>query len=430
MKPNFLALTPLMLFVLVYLGLSIYFGDFYKVPITLAFIVSSVYAIAITRGMDLGKRIDLFSHGASNKNILLMVWIFMLAGAFAQTAKAMGAVDSTVNLMLSLLPPSFLLPGLFLAACFISLAVGTSCGTIVALTPVAVGIAHQTDASVAMIAAVVVGGSLFGDNLSFISDTTVVATQTQGCNMSDKFRANARIVFPAAAIALALYIFLGRNISLTTTPGDYSLIKVLPYVAVIVVALMRVNVMAVLCLGILLAGVVGLSTGSYDFPGMMGSMGDGILGMGEMVILALLIGGMLELMRHGGGLEYITLKLTSAVKGKRGAEFCIALMVALIDLCTANNTIAILTVGGISKDIAQKYGIEPKRAASLLDTFSCTAQGLIPYGGQMLMAAGLAAVSPVEIIPYLYYPMILGAVAIAAILIGKKASDIQQKPAA
>ncbi len=430
MKPNFLALTPLMLFVLVYLGLSIYFGDFYKVPITLAFIVSSVYAIAITRGMDLGKRIDLFSHGASNKNILLMVWIFMLAGAFAQTAKAMGAVDSTVNLMLSLLPPSFLLPGLFLAACFISLAVGTSCGTIVALTPVAVGIAHQTDASVAMIAAVVVGGSLFGDNLSFISDTTVVATQTQGCNMSDKFRANARIVFPAAAIALALYIFMGRNISLTTTPGDYSLIKVLPYVAVIVVALMRVNVMAVLCLGILLAGVVGLSTGSYDFPGMMGSMGDGILGMGEMVILALLIGGMLELMRHGGGLEYITQKLTSAVKGKRGAEFCIALMVALIDLCTANNTIAILTVGGISKDIAQKYGIEPKRAASLLDTFSCTAQGLIPYGGQMLMAAGLAAVSPVEIIPYLYYPMILGAVAIAAILIGKKASDIQQKPAA
>jgi len=422
-KPSFLALTPLILFVLVYLGLSIYFNDFYKVPITVAFIVSSIYAIAITKGLSLNDRIELFSKGSSNKNILLMIWIFILAGAFATTAKEMGAVDSTVNLLLSILPSSFLLPGLFLAACFISLAVGTSCGTIVALTPVAVGIAAQTDASVAMIAAVVVGGSFFGDNLSFISDTTVVATQTQGCNMSDKFKANARIVFPAAFIVFALYIFLGRDVNVTTEPGDYSLIKVLPYIAVIVVALCRVNVMAVLCIGILLAAVVGLITSSFDFSGMMGAMGSGVLGMGEMVILALLIGGMLELMRHNGGLAFITGKLTAAVKGKRGAEFCMAFMVALIDLCTANNTIAILTVGGISADIAKKYDIEPRRAASILDTFSCTAQGLIPYGGQMLMAAGLAAISPVEIIPYLYYPMILGVVAVVAIIIGRQTAE-------
>ncbi len=418
-KSNFFALTPLILFVLVYLGLSIYLNDFYKVPITVAFLVSCIYAISITTGLTLEKRVEKFSEGVGNKSLLMMIWIFILAGAFAKSAQEMGAVDSTVNLTLSLLPSSFLIPGLFLAACFISLAVGTSVGTIAALTPVAVGIASQTDFSVPMITAVVVGGAFFGDNLSFISDTTVVATQTQGCNMSDKFRANARIVFPAAIIMLVVYIFMGADISSNAQGHDYSIWKVVPYLAVLVIAILRVNVMIVLSIGILLTAIVGIATGSYDVSGLMTSMGSGILGMGELIIVTMLAGGMLELIRHNGGLDYITQKLTSAVKGKRGAEFCIALLVAITDICTANNTIAILTVGQVSKDIAQKYSIEPKRAASILDTFSCFAQGLIPYGAQLLIAAGLASVSPIDIIQYLYYPMVLGIVAVVGILVRK-----------
>ncbi len=418
-KSNFFALTPLILFVLVYLGLSIYLNDFYKVPITVAFLVSCIYAIAITTDLKLEKRVEKFSEGVGNKSLLMMIWIFILAGAFAKSAQEMGAVDSTVNLTLSLLPSQFLIPGLFLAACFISLAVGTSVGTIVALTPVAVGIASQTGFSVPMITAVVVGGAFFGDNLSFISDTTVVATQSQGCNMSDKFRANARIVFPAAIIMLVVYAFVGADVDINTQDHDYSLWKVIPYIAVLVIAILRVNVMIVLSIGILLTAIVGIATGSYDLSGLMTSMGAGILGMGELIIVTMMAGGMLELIRYNGGLDYITMKLTSAVKGKRGAEFCIALLVAITDICTANNTIAILTVGQVSKDIAQKYSIEPKRAASILDTFSCFAQGLIPYGAQLLIAAGLASVSPIDIIQYLYYPMVLGVVAVVGILVGK-----------
>ena len=416
MKPSFFALTPLILFVLVYLGLSMYLNDFYKVPITVAFLVSCIYAIAITTGLTLEKRVEKFSEGVGNKSLLMMIWIFILAGAFAKSAQDMGAVDSTVNLTLSLLPSQFLIPGLFLAACFISLAVGTSVGTIAALTPVAVGIASQTDFPVPMITAVVVGGAFFGDNLSFISDTTVVATQTQGCSMSDKFRANARIVFPAAVVMLVVYVFMGADVSCNAQDHDYSLWKVIPYLAVLVIAILRVNVMIVLSIGILLTAILGIATGSCDISGLMTSMGAGILGMGELIIVTMLAGGMLELIRCNGGLDYITRRLASAVKGKRGAEFCIALLVAITDICTANNTIAILTVGRVSKDIAQKYGIEPKRAASILDTFSCFAQGLIPYGAQLLIAAGLASVSPIDIIQYLYYPMILGAVAVVGIL--------------
>lgn len=415
-KSNFWALSPLVLFVGLYLGLSVYLDDFYKVPITVAFLVSCVYAVGITGDIPLERRVEKFSEGVGNRSLLMMIWIFVLAGAFAKSAKDMGAVDSTVNLTLSLLPSQFLIPGLFLAACFISLAVGTSVGTIAALTPVAVGLASQTGMPVAMITAVVVGGAFFGDNLSFISDTTVVATQTQGCNMSDKFRANARIVFPAAIIMLLVYVFVGWGGVQEASVSDYSLWKVVPYLAVLAIAIMRVNVMVVLCIGILLTAVVGIATGSYDVSGLMESMGGGILGMGELIIVTMLAGGMLELIRYNGGLDFITRILTSAVSGKRGAEFCIALLVAITDICTANNTIAILTVGQVSKDIALRYGIEPRRAASILDTFSCFAQGLIPYGAQLLIAAGLATVSPIDIIQYLYYPMILGAVAVVGIL--------------
>ncbi len=419
-KYNWFSLSPLMLFVAVYLGLSIYLDDFYKVPVTVAFMVSCVYGVLISRGLRLEERVEVFSSGAGDKNLLMMIWIFVLAGAFAKSAQAMGAVDATVKVALWLLPSSFIIPGLFLASCFISISVGTSVGTIVALTPVAVGIAQQIGASVPMVTAVVVGGAFFGDNLSFISDTTVVATKTQGCEMRDKFKANARIVFPAAAVMLVICFFMGSGVSTPDVGGEIQYIKVVPYLAVLVTALMGVNVMTVLAGGIVLTAAVGLASSSYDLPGLVQSMGDGIMGMGELIIVTLLAGGMLGLIRHNGGLDYLTRVLTSRVKSRRGAELCIGLLVAVTDICTANNTIAILTAGPVAKDIADKYGISPRRSASLLDTFSCFAQGLIPYGAQLLMASALASVTPIDIIRYLYYPLILGIVALVFIIVSRK----------
>jgi Na+/H+ antiporter NhaC len=418
-KNNWFSLTPLILFVAVYLGLSLYLDDFYKVPVTVAFMVSCIYGVIISRGIKLDERMEIFSSGAGNSNLLIMIWIFVLAGAFAKSAQGMGAVDATVQLALYVLPSSFIIPGLFLAACFISISVGTSVGTIVALTPVAVGIATQIGTSVPMITAVVVGGAFFGDNLSFISDTTVVASKTQGCEMKDKFKANARIVFPAAAIMMVICFWMGSGVSSTDVANNIEYVKVLPYLAVLVAALAGVNVMIVLVGGIVLTAIVGFATNSYDIPTLMSSMGDGIMGMGELIIVTLLAGGMLGLIRHNGGLDYLTQKLTSRVKTKRGAELCIGLLVTLTDICTANNTIAILTTGPVAKNIADKYGISPRRSASLLDTFSCFAQGLIPYGAQLLMASALASVTPIDIIKYLYYPLILGIVALVFIIVSR-----------
>lgn len=419
-EPNFIALTPLIVFLCCYLVASILLNDFYKVPITVAFMVSSVYAIAITKGLTLDQRVAQFSKGAGNKNIMLMIWIFILAGAFASSAKGMGAVDATVNATLHLLPESLLLPGLFLASCFISLSIGTSVGTIVALTPVAVGIATQTGGNLPMVVAIVVGGAFFGDNLSFISDTTIVATQTLGCKMSDKFKANIRIALPAAIAALAYYTYAGLNVQ---TPNDLPAtewIKVLPYIAVLGTAIAGVNVMIVLTLGIVLTGIVGISTGTYDLYGWLGHMSNGIMGMSELIIVTLLAGGMLELIRYNGGIDYIVQGLGKRVESQRGGKLTIALLVVLSDLCTANNTVAIVTVGPIAQELTNKYGIDKRQAASLLDTFSCFAQGLIPYGAQLLMAAGLAKIAPNSIVPYMYYPMILGVVALIAACRGNK----------
>ena len=344
-----------------------------------------------------------------------MVWIFILAGAFAKTAGAMGAIDATGDLTLRLLPESMLLPGLFLAACFISLSIGTSVGTVVALTPVAVGIAEQTGSSLPLIVALVVGGSFFGDNLSFISDTTIVATQTQQCKMNDKFKANIYLAAPAALIALVIYVIIGRSIEAPTDVALLEWYKVIPYVAVLLLAVCGVNVLAVLLIGIVLAGGIGLMDGAFGFSGWMGAMGDGIMGMSELIIVTLLAGGMLALIRHNGGIDYLIRVLTRRINGKRGAKFTIALLVILADLCTANNTIALITVGPVARDIADRYGVDRRMSASLLDTFSCFAQGLIPYGAQLLMAAGLAAISPFDIIGYLYYPIILGVIAVLGI---------------
>ena len=406
----------MLVFMVVYLVGSILAGDFYKVPLTVAFLTASAYAVCITPKLKLKERISIFSRGAGDENLMLMVWIFVLAGAFAKSAGAMGAIDATVNLTLRLLPDSMLLPGLFLAACFISLSIGTSVGTVVALTPVAVGIAEQTGSSLPLIVAIVVGGAFFGDNLSFISDTTIVATQTQSVRMSDKFKANIYLAAPAALIVLVLYIAIGMGVK---APADVPMpewYKVIPYLAVLVLAVVGMNVLVVLLIGILLAGAIGILCGSFDLMGWMGAMGDGVMGMSELIIVTLLAGGMLALIRHNGGIDYLIRVLTRRINGKRGAKFTIALLVILADLCTANNTIALITVGPVARDIADRYGVDRRMSASLLDTFSCFAQGLIPYGAQLLMASGLAAISPFEIMGYLYYPIALGVISVLGIL--------------
>jgi Na+/H+ antiporter NhaC len=411
-----LALSPFIIFMVVYLVGSLIAGDFYELPLTVAFLIASAYAIGITPKIKLRERINIFSRGAGDENIMLMIWIFVLAGAFATTASKMGAIDATVNLTLRLLPASMLLPGLFLAACFISLSIGTSVGTVVALTPVAVGIAEQTGFSLPMIVALVVGGAFFGDNLSFISDTTIVATQTQGCKMNDKFKANIWLAAPAAILVLVAYIFIGQGVQVPEYLPELEWYKVIPYVAVLVMAIVGVNVLIVLFIGILLAGIIGIATGSFDTIGWMGAMGNGIMGMSELIIVTLLAGGMLALIRHNGGIEYLIHALTKRIRGKRGAKFTIALLVILADMCTANNTIALVTVGPMAKEIADKYGIDKRISASLLDTFSCFTQGFLPYGAQLLMAAGLAQITPFEITAYLYYPIALGLMAVLGIV--------------
>lgn len=411
-----LALSPMLVFMVVYLIGSLLAGDFYKVPLTVAFLVASAYAVCITPKLKLKKRIAIFSRGAGDENLMLMVWIFILAGAFAKTAGAMGAIDATVDLTLRLLPDSMLLPGLFIAACFISLSIGTSVGTVVALTPVAVGIAEQTGSSLPLIVAIVVGGSFFGDNLSFISDTTIVATQTQQVRMNDKFKANIYLAAPAALVVLILYVILGQGVQAPADIAWPAWYKMLPYMTVLVLAIAGMNVMLVLLIGILLAGGIGMVCNSFDVMGWMGAMGEGIMGMSELIIVTLLAGGMLALIRHNGGIDWLIRVLTRRINGKRGAKFTIALLVVLADLCTANNTIALITVGPVARDIADRYGVDRRMSASLLDTFSCFAQGLIPYGAQLLMAAGLAAISPFDIIGYLYYPILLGVIAVLGIL--------------
>lgn len=416
-KRGFFALSPLMLFIVLYLVTSIIAGDFYKVPITVAFMIASIYAVAITGGYTMSKRIEAFSRGAGTHNMMLMLWIFVLAGAFANSAKMMGSIDATVNLTLSIMPGNMLLAGLFLAACFISLSIGTSVGTIVALVPIAAGVASSTDVNIAMMVAIIVGGSFFGDNLSFISDTTVVATSSQGCKMSDKFRVNLFIVMPAAALILLVYVFMGADIKSPTDIPEVEFIKVIPYLVVLACAIFGMNVMAVLTLGLCLTGIIGMLDGTYDIYGWFGSMGEGILGMSELIIITMMAGGLLECIRENGGIDFIIQKMTSHIHGKRGAEMSIGLLVSLVNVCTANNTVAIITVGNIAKQIGDRYGVDNRKCASILDTFSCCIQGVIPYGAQILMAAGLAQINPVSIIPFLYYPLALGVSSILSIML-------------
>ena len=417
-KPSFWALTPLIVFLCLYMVTSVIVGDFYKVPITVAFLVSSAVAVAMTRGLSLSARVMQFSAGAADRNIMLMIWIFILAGAFAQSAKAIGAIDATVSLTMQLLPGNLLLGGIFIAACFISLSIGTSVGTIVALAPLAAGIAEKTSTDISFMTALVVGGAFFGDNLSFISDTTIAATRTQGCAMRDKFRANFMIVMPAALAVMVYYVIVGWNITSAAEAQPIQWVKVIPYIIVLGTAFCGMNVAFVLLLGLLSTGIIGLADGSLsDIFAWFGAMSNGMLGMGELIIVTLMAGGMLELIRFNGGVEWILRALTSKVRGKRGAELSIGALVALANVCTANNTIAILTVGSLASGIAERFGIDKRKSASILDTFSCVVQGIIPYGAQILIASQLTGQPQIAIISHLYYPLALAVSAVVCILL-------------
>ncbi|MFV0419663.1 MAG: Na+/H+ antiporter NhaC family protein [Dysgonomonas sp.] len=412
------ALMPLAVFFVLYLLTFIFTGDLYQMPVSVAFMAASVTAIFYSKGGSLSDRVTQFCRGAANETIMLMVVIFILAGAFAGTAKAMGAVDATVNVMLYLLPHKTILASVFIAACFISMAMGTSMGTIAALAPIAVGVSTQAGIDLPLMLGIVVGGAMFGDNLSFISDTTIVATRTQGCDMQDKFKVNIRIVFPVVLIVLGIYLYQGFEMAGDKVIVDgVEWIKVLPYLVVLITALLGMNVMAVLALGIVLSGIIGLFTGGFGIWDWTEAMSKGIVGdMGELIIVSLMAGGMFELIRFNGGIDWLIVKMTRNIRSKRSAEFSIAGLISFTNLCTANNTIALIICGPIAKNISDKFNLDSRKIASLLDTFSCFVQGLIPYGAQLLIAAGLAEVSAIEIVPHLYYPFLIGLAATISIV--------------
>lgn len=418
-KGNPWALLPLGLFLVLFVGSGVITGDFYYMPVLVAFMLAAACAFLFNRTATFNEKIAVFCKGAGHENIIMMIVIFLLAGAFSGVAKSIGAVDATVNMSLSVLPPNLVVAGLFIIASFISISMGTSVGTITALTPIGLGIANATGIPAALVVGAVVGGGMFGDNLSMISDTTIAAVRTQGCELKDKFKVNFFIVLPAAIISLILLVVTTMSFDQTTTMvGSFEWIKVLPYLYILVGALVGINVFALLSSGVLVAGVIGLFTHAATLPDLIQSASSGMAGMQELAIICLIVGGTLELIKFNGGIQFLLHLLTSRIKSKKGAEFAIAGLVSLVDICTANNTIAIVVSGPLAKNIADEYEIDPKRSASLLDIFSSCWQGLIPYGAQLLGAAGLAAISPFEIIPYVHYPMLMGLFGLLAIMFG------------
>ena len=412
-----ISISPMLVFLAVYTSSSIIAGDFYAASIIVSFLIACLYSVFIVKKRSIESRFGTLAKGAAKEDIMTMVLIFILAGAFAATAKQMGAIEATVDLTLSFMPIKMMLCGLFIAACFVSLSIGTSVGTIAALTPIACGIAEKTGQNLPLLVAVIVGGAYFGDNLSFISDTTIMATKTQGCKLKDKFRYNLKIALPAAVITLGLYLIAGTEVVGEEINRDINYLLIIPYIYILVAAICGLNVMLLLSSGTVLAGAMGLLTNKLSLTEWSSAMNNGIMGMGELIIVTLLAGGMIEVMRVNGGFDYLKTTLTSRIKSKTGAEISIAGLVILTDFCTANNTIAILTTGPLAKEISSHYKIDSRRTASILDTFSCFAQSVIPYGAQLLIASGLAHINPLEIIPYLYYPFILGVFSLLYIIL-------------
>ncbi|MCT4662620.1 MAG: Na+/H+ antiporter NhaC family protein [Tissierellales bacterium] len=415
-KASALGLLPLFVFLLLFIGSGIITGDFYAMPVLVAFVIASTVALCMNRSVNLEKKIEVFCKGASDSNIILMCLIFLLAGAFGSISSAMGGVESTVNFGLSILPQNLLLSGIFVICCFISLSMGTSMGTMVALAPIGIGVAEQTGIPVALALASVVGGSMFGDNLSMISDTTIAATKTQGCEMKDKFKVNFLIVLPAAVItAILLSVLAGGMQTSVVESHDFSFIKILPYIAVLVSALLGMNVLAVLMGGIVLSGAIGLFDGSFEFLEMLQTGAKGMQGMEDLAMISLIIGGLVELIKLNGGIDFLINFIHKTVSGRRGGEFGIAILTSLINMCTANNTISIVMAGPLAKNISEEYDIDPKRSASILDLFASSIQGIIPYGAQLLFVSGLSGVSSFAIVKYMYYPfltLIAGVIAI------------------
>ena len=420
MKKGLLALSPIAAMIVLLIVLSAYYGGVSNAPLLFIFVITAMIAVGLTRGIPLGERISIFSQGAGSPKLLLMVWIFMLAGAFAATAKEMGAAGAMVDLTLRILPTNFALAGLFIAACLTSICMGTSVGTIVALMPIATGLAEATTMTLPVVAAAVVGGAFFGDNLSVISDTTIVATQSQGCRMSDKFRFNIRMVTPAAILVTVLYIFLGWSTKGIAAEGEILWWKVMPYIVVFVCAICRINVLVVLALGCMLTCATGIIDGSYDLISWEEAALRGVMGMSELILISLLAGGIFALIRYNGGFDFMISRMTRHLKSSMGAEWSICGLVAFANICTANNTIAILSVGDIARHVAEKFDIDPRRSASLLDTTSCCVQGLLPYGAQLLMASGIAGISAMSIVPWLFYPFFLSLTVIATIVCRKR----------
>lgn len=416
---NAVALLPLGVFLLLFLGTGLMTRDFYKMPVLVAFMIAAGCAFLLNRKENFSNKIEIFCKGAGNSNIILMCMIFILAGAFGNVAKEMGAVESTVNLSLSLLPPNLLIGGLFIIACFISISMGTSVGTITALAPIGVGIAQKTGIPVALVIGAIVGGGMFGDNLSMISDTTIAAVRTQGCELRDKFKVNFLIVLPAAIIAIIILTIMTANYKVDISGVySYDIVKILPYIFILTGALIGINVFLLLGGGIIFASTIGIFTGTFDFFGAMNAASQGMMGMEDLAMLSIVIGGTLELIKFNGGIDFLLNFITSRIKTKKGAELGIAGLVSIIDLCTANNTIAIVMAGPLAKNIGDKYKIDSRRIASILDIFSSSVQGLIPYGAQLLSAAGLAAISPIEILKYVHYPMLMGIFGLIAIATG------------
>ena len=416
-RKGIIALSPIAVFLILYLVVSIAINDFYKMPLALAFIVASLWGVMSIKRVPLTERIEIFSRGAANSNVLYMIWIFILAGAFSALAKGVGSIEATVALTMSVLPSEFIIPSMFIAACFISLSIGTSVGTVVALTPFAVELAETTGNSIAFFVAVVLCGSFFGDNLSFISDTTIAATRSQNCKMNEKFKANLWIAVPAAVIALIAFSVLGNVGSSVLNIEAANPWLIVPYLLVIITAIFGINVLLVLTIGIISCIVIALFCTDVHIIDMCSHMGSGIDGMGNLIIVTLLASGLLEVIRHNGGIQYLIQVLTRRINGVRGAQACISLVVSVVNVCTANNTIAIITVGQIARRIAQQFGLNPRNVASLLDTCSCIVQCIIPYGAQALLAAGIAGVTPVAFFPYLYYAWALALMVALSIIL-------------
>ncbi len=410
-----LALSPILVFLIVYLATSILAGDFYAMPITVAFVVAAAYSVSLIRGKKIDERMEIFSKGAMDSTTMLMIWIFVLAGAFANTAKAMGAIDSLVGLLLQILPSQAVPVSMFIAACLVSMSVGTSVGTIVTLVPIAAGLGDSIGMPTGVMTAIIVGGAYFGDNLSFISDTTIVATTSQGCKLNDKFKANIYIALPAAIIAGVLYFVIGLEYNAAENIPEIQWLTVLPYLFVIITAICGLNVMLVLSLGIVSSFLVALLTGNMGALDWCKSAGEGILGMGELIIVVLIASGIMGVIKYLGGIDYIVAKMVRKLSSKRSGEFSMMLFIWLVNLCTANNTITLITTSDIIRQISQKLGIDPRRAASVMDSSSCIIQGVLPYGAQMLMASALVKLSPLEILPHLYYIYVLAVMLILSI---------------